>query len=145
MNIVTALDAIVTLQEGLTITSPVSLGIKRVYKYPPDASKGLTDTPAWLNSWSLTRTDQQYSTVLHHYYTVRMQLAVLDASENRAAAIASAFFVALVSAWTADTTLDSTVHRALLRGGDPTLVAMEWAGKRHIGLDLYLDLEMYAP
>ena len=141
MDIRSALDQIVVIQGGLSITSPVTASVKKAYKYVPKASVALPDNPAWTNDWSLTSLERFVSFRVQNY-TVHSQLFVQDADIDRAADIASAFLDKFITALDADISLSQTVTQHTLRGGNPTLVGLERAGQIYIGLDLFLDLEM---
>ena len=142
-DIRTALTNLVTLQEGLSITAPVSSSIKRAYKYTPPQSSSLPDTPCVLNTWSLTSQELDISLRIL-FYTIRMQLIVHDSDQDRAADIASSYMNAIITAQNADVTLDGAVNQSILRGSDPTLGVLSWAGVDYIGLDLLLDIELKA-
>lgn len=143
MNIGTVLDRIVTLQQGLSITAPIAASVKRVHKFPPNRAQALADCPAWVNTWTMTRTDAQAGHWFE-FYTVHCQLFVNDADLNRAADIATAFHVAFVIAMETDFRLSGTVLGVYPRGGDPTLALLEWAGQGYVGLDEFVDLEFPA-
>jgi hypothetical protein len=70
---------------------------------------------------------------------------VQDADLNRGAAIASAFLPAFLSAIGADFTLGGTCLFADVRGGDPTLGLLEWAGQGYPGLTLLVDVMIQNP
>ena len=142
-DIRTALTNLVTLQEGLSITAPVSSSIKRAYKYTPPQSSSLPDTPCVLNTWSLTSQELDISLRIL-FYTIRMQLIVHDSDQDRAADIASSYMNAIITAQNADVTLGGSVNQSILRGSDPTLGVLSWAGVDYIGLDLLLDVELKA-
>ena len=140
-DIRTVMGNVVTLQEGLSITAPISSSIKRAYKYMPPAASALPDTPCFFNSWTLQ--NQQLDISLRILsYTVHMQLAVLDADQDVAADIASSYMNALITAHNADVQLSGSCTLTALRGGDPTLAVLSWAGQDYIGLDLFLDIEI---
>lgn len=143
MDIRSALDRIVAIQQSLSITSPVALSIKRAYKYVPPQEAAL-DLPCWQNSWTMVSETRGFGS-REQLYTVNMQLLVADADQDRAADIATAFHVALVDALDNDRTLGGTVTRQDLRGGNPTLVVFERSGNVYLGLNLFLDLVMYEP
>jgi flagellar capping protein FliD len=138
-DIRTALTNLVTLQEGLSITAPVSSSIKRAYKYTPPMSSALPDTPCFLNTWSLTNQELDVSLRVLSY-TIRMQLIVHDSDQDQAADIASSYMNAIITAQNADVTLNGSVTQCELRGSDPTLGVLNWAGVDYIGLDLLLDV-----
>lgn len=143
MDIRTAMGGLVTLEAGLTISDPLNLAIRRAYPYFPDRRSVLPDTPCWTNGWTLTRIDDGFADNRRQFYTVNAQLFILDADMGRAAEIATAFHVALIDALDADDTLGGTVTNVDLRGGDPTLALLEWAGQGYVGLNLYFDLELF--
>jgi hypothetical protein len=140
-DIRTVMGNVVTLQESLSITAPISSSILRAYKYMPPMASALPDTPCFFNSWTLQ--NQQLDISLRILsYTVRMQLAVLDADQDVAADIASSYMNALITAHNADVQLSGSCTLTTLRGGDPTLAVLNWAGQDYIGLDLFLDIEI---
>ena len=141
MNIRAALDRLVVIQAGLSITDPTEVSIGTAYKYVPRQDTTLPDTPSWMNDWTLIR-EERHIDMRIQFYTVHMQLFVRDADQDQAADIASAFMEKTVEALDADVTLAGAVTRQSLRGGEPTLVSLERAGLSYIGLDLFLDLEM---
>lgn len=139
MNIGSAMDRLVTIQSGLAIAAPIVATIKKAYKYPPAMNVALPSTPAWTNTWTLTRY-QRMSGKRTHEYAVNMQLHIDDANHDRAADIATNFYDALITALDADVTLAHTVVMQTPRGGDPTLVMLDRAGRHYVGLNLFLDL-----
>ena len=141
MNIRTALDRLVVIQAGLSITDPIEASVGAAYKYVPRQDTTLPATPSWMNDWTLIR-EERHIDMRIQFYTVHMQLFVRDADQDQAADIASAFMEKAVEALDADVTLAGAVTRQSLRGGEPTLVSLERAGLSYIGLDLFLDLEM---
>ena len=140
-DIRTVMTNLVSLQEGLSITAPVSQSIKRAYKYMPPMSSALPDTPCFMNSWTLMEQELDVSLRILTY-SVHMQLAVEDSDQDQAADIASSFMNSLITAHNADVTLDGSCTQTFLRGGDPTLAVLQWAGVSYIGLDLLLDVEI---
>ena len=106
-------------------------------------SSALPDTPCFLNTWTLTSQELDISLRIL-FYTIRMQLIVHDSDQDRAADIASSYMNAIITAQNADVTLDGAVNQSILRGSDPTLGVLSWAGVDYIGLDLLLDVELKA-
>ena len=141
MNIRAALGRLVAIQGGLSITDPIAVSVGTAYKYVPRQSTTLPATPSWMNDWTLIR-EERHIDMRIQFYTVHMQLFVRDADQDQAADVASAFMEKTVEALDADVTLNGTVTRQSLRGGEPTLVSLERGGLSYIGLDLFLDLEM---
>jgi hypothetical protein len=140
-DIRTALTNLVTLQESLSITAPVSSSIKRAYRYTPNMASALPDTPCFLNTWTLTNQELAISLRIL-FYTIRMQLVVHDSDTDRAADICTAYMNSLITAQNADVTLGGAVNGTSLRGNDPTLGILSWAGQDFVGLDLTMDCEI---
>ena len=141
MDIRSALDRLIVIQAGLSITSPIDASIKKAYKYSPGSSVALPDVPAWTNEWSLNAVDR-FVAFRVQTYTVHMQLFVLNADLDVAADIASSFAKEMIDALDADVSLGQTITQQTLRGGNPTLASLTRANLNYIGLDLFLDLEM---
>jgi hypothetical protein len=140
-DIRTVMTNVVSLQESLSITAPVSSSIKRAYKYMPPAASALPDCPCWLNAWTL-QSQELHVSLRVLFYTIRMQLVIDDADQDHAADIASSYMNALITAQNSDVQLDGSCQQSILRGGDPTLAVLSWAGRDYIGLDLFLDVEL---
>jgi hypothetical protein len=138
-SIRTTLDRIVTIQSGLTITSPGAQSISRAYKYPPPAKTGL-DFPCFMNWPELTQYDR--GMLRQRIYQIRMQLFVKDLDSDVAGDIAVAFGDKLAIALDNDLTLSiagvpsCTLWRDL-RGG---VRLLSWNGLDYIGLDLFMDV-----
>ena len=148
MDIRSALDRVIEIQGGLSISDPLSLSVKNAYKYSPPASVSLRgNLPAWTNEWTLERIDRHIGLRVQ-FYTVHMQFFCYDADLDKAADIASAFHVELVTALDADVQLTGdgtvpTVTNSALRGGNPTLAVLDRRDNQpYMGLDLFLDVEM---
>lgn len=145
MDITTALAALITLQSGLAITSPISARVLKAYDFPPDRNVDLPDCPCFVNTWSFD--DVEYfinydaNDPPAQKYTVTMQLFVREASTQQGAKIATAFLSQLIRAW--DHTLSGTVSDAKLRGSKPTVGMLEWGGSFYPGLNLNAELELY--
>ncbi len=135
---------LVALESGLAISQPIAATVKRAYTYTPDRQSALPDTPCWINEWAMPKVEMLMgNSNADQYYTVKSQLLVLDADLSRAADIATAFHVALVTAWEANVFLTNSVSLASLRGADPTLALLEWAGLSYVGLNVIWDLSLY--
>ena len=67
---------------------------------------------------------------------------VLDSDQDQAADIASSYMNAFITAHNADIQLGGSATLTTLRGGDPTLAVLNWAGIDYVGLDLFLDAEI---
>lgn len=140
----TALDNLVALQETVSITSPVAMSITKAYKHPPGRQIA-AGAPFVVNTWAFPAQDFNIAQSVHRY-TINMQVFCEDADLERAGDIAAAFHEAILNAWRADPKLTQAgvagVIGAHLRGGDPTLVALEYNGKTYAGLDLFLDCQI---
>lgn len=147
MNIRAALDRIVAIEAGLMIAEPFLISVKRAFKYVPKASQSVTEYPVFYNVWTFVG-EKRASNLRTQLYTVNMQLlaAPIEPDQDIAADIASAFHDALVNAFDGDVTLNGTVTRQELRGGDPTLVRFQPGGSpSFMGLNLFLDIQMIEP
>jgi len=140
-DIRTAMTNLVTLQESLSITAPISSSVLRAYKFMPPMASALPDCPCWINAFSLTTQELDIGLRIL-FYTIRMQLAIDDSDQDRAADIAASYLNAFITAQNADIQLGGAVTQSTLRGGDPTLAVLTWAGVSYIGLDLLLDVEI---
>lgn len=137
--------ALQTLLGAITITSPVSTGIARVYKFTPPARVAVADVPCVL----LTYEQQPVMfrpALLQKPYSIHMQVFVKDATVDAdvGADIASEFLEKIIVALSGDQTIGGTVSVIRqFRGASPeTLTILEWAGKPFVGLDLYLDVTL---
>lgn len=138
-SIRTVLDRIVTIQSGLTITTPITEAIAVAHKYPPRPNDAL-DAPCFMNSWELTQYDR--GMLRQRIYQVRMQLFIKDAENDVAGDIATAFSEKLQIALDNDLTLSiagvptCSLWRDL-RGG---VRLLEWSAVSYVGLDMFMDV-----
>lgn len=89
-SIRTVLDSLVTLESGLTITSPLAASVSRVYRLPPTGTIAL-EPICFMNSADLIAYKVFNASTRERIYSVRMQLFVQDADWDRAGDIALAF------------------------------------------------------
>jgi len=153
VDIVSFLDALTELLLGLSVTDPAASSIKRVWTFPPPRGSAMPDKPCWLLSWTLNGVGaEQEGASFDEFidgaepsqsYTVRMQLFLDEEDLNVGAQIATAYLPKLIAAWQADVTLGHTCQYSRLRGSNPSLVLLEWAGLSSPGLDLFMDVEMF--
>lgn len=138
-----ALTRIAAIQAGLSITLPVAVSTKRAYRYPPSRDKALTDFPCWINMPRLVRVEPHIG-LLVRWYTVRMQVFVQEADLDRGAEIAQELVEAAIVEFTKPSNLDlnGNVTNTSIRGADPTIGMLEWAGHGYPGGDLLLDVEI---
>lgn len=144
MNISDALDALIVVQAGLSITEPVEMDVKHAWKWVPEQKAALR-LPDWVNSAQLNTVTRQMG---NHslFWTVHMQLFAVPSNvqDDLAQDICAHFLTAVIAAFdlAANRTLGGTVSRHALRGNDPTVGRLEHNGQSYMGLDLFLDLEM---
>lgn len=147
MDLSAVLDAVTAVQAALTITSPIDASIKAVHRYPPNRQSVLPDTPCWMNTWTLARVEENidFDGNRRFFYSVNAQLFIKDADLNRAADIATSFHQAWLDALVLSPALSTGADGLSWtpRGGDPTLVLLEWGSMPFIGLNEYLDVEFF--
>ena len=141
MDIRSALDKLIVIQAGLSITAPINLDVGKAYKYFPPAKEALPNDPCWMNEWTLASVERFIDLRVQNFI-VHSQLFVNDPDLDRAADIASAFMDAFLTKLDADITLGQSVTQHNLRGGNPTLGSLKRGNQTYMGLDLFLDLEM---
>jgi hypothetical protein len=137
--------AIGTLLDAITITSPVTSGIERVYKFTPPASQMLMDIPCVLLTYEQEPVLFKPGLMMKPY-SIHIQVMVMEATMEAdvGADMASEFLEKIILALSGDQTLGGTVSviRAF-RGGSPeTVTVLEWGNKPFVGLDLYLDVTL---
>lgn len=146
MNIRDVIAAVNVIQAAITISSPSSIAVAKVWPYFPPQSVAVSESPAFFNEWIFVREDRTTNGMRQQYYTDHMQLFVYDADSDRAADIATAFMAAIVDAFDAEETLNGTAFRTKLRGSGggnrPAIFPVKWDNFTFIGLDLYLDIEL---
>ena len=144
MTIRAALDKLVTLEKGLSITSPTALSVKDAYKYIPPQTHTLIELPVWMNAWRLNEMSWLPGNQRMSSYSVNMRLAATSATveQDRGADTATSFWEALIKALRNDVKLGGTIDQHKLRSEGPTLVVLEFAGKSYIGLDVWLDIDV---
>lgn len=140
MNIRTALARIKTVEEGLSITDPETLAIKRVYTYYPKQDE-LLEAPCFMHTFTLVD-ERRFNAQREHLYVVRTQLWVGNSDKDRAADIAAAFLAKWMDAFDDDVTLNGACTHQTVRGADPTLALLEYSNLASVGLDLFMDIVM---
>lgn len=151
MNIRDTHSYLVTLLQGLSITAPVSLTVKKAWKFTPPARVALGDLPCAISGYQLTAV-RFLPAFLEQDYTVHIQLFIAPATaeQDQSEDIASAFLDALITSLSGHQRLNGNVSviRALRgagvnnSGGAETLTLLEWASIGYVGLDLFLDLTL---
>lgn len=142
-SIRTVLDRVVTIESGLTITSPITATVARVYRLPPKGNVAL-EPICFMNSADLTR--YTVGMTRERLYSLRMQLFVQDADWDRAGDIALAFQDKLGAALDNDVTLaiagvpSCSLWRNLV--GGPRVLS--WNGVDCPGLDMRIEVVLGA-
>lgn len=144
-----AMSVTLTDLNGVTLNPPKVIAVKRAYRYWPDAAKAIDpkDTPCWINNWDAPETN--FLSVMNKgTFTVQMGLLCYDEDSDSAADIASAFYPAVVQAFSENIKLGDAVGISVLklRGANPTLADFgqpSTGGGSFIGLHLFLDIQMH--
>lgn len=141
MDIRTALARVKTVEEGLSITDPANISIRRVYTYFPHQSTQ-PEVPCFMHDFTLL-SHSIVAGLRRRVYLVRVQFWAGDADLDRSADIAAAFEQKWLDAFANDVILNGLVTGPIkLRGGTPTLVATDWAKGSAIGLELAMEIPM---
>lgn len=144
-NIMDVVTAMGTKQAALAITAPLAMQVKKVFLVPPKRSQALNDFPCVINTWKLDNIEWGLDVAggpRHEFYSITVQVFVADADLDQGALIASAFLAKYITSIEDDYTLGGLVQQLDIRGGDPTLGLLEWAGQAYVGLNLYIDAEI---
>lgn len=134
----------------LSVSSPYEASILKVWPYVPPASQVITDTPCFVNSWSLREVDFG-SAVRLERYAVHARLVCYDDDAPVAAAIAASFQLPLLNRFASNLTLSGLPQFMLntLRFESEQPVVFqdlsEAAGKTLLGLDFFIDITRRAP
>jgi hypothetical protein len=133
--------AIKTILEALSITSPITQTIARVYIDPPAT---LQDAPAFLMTSEITEhADGPWGCKI--VYLVHLQLLLRDEDQAQAGAIVKAYRAALVTAFHSHLALSGTVEIATSPLGGK-LAGLLFAGIQYVGAEFTLTvMVMSAP
>lgn len=141
-TIADCLSRIKTVEAGLSITSPETLAIKRVYETTPKQNAVL-EAPSFIHGWDLISVRHVAGTRQRHYL-VHSQLWTGTADKDRAAQIAAAFEQKWLDAFSNDLTLaGACTGPIVIRGDSPTLARLEYAGMETTGLSLLMEIPIY--
>ena len=135
MDIRTCLDRIVVVESALTATiAPTTKTVVKAYKYFPNQAYkiSLSDTPCFFNGFTL-QLEKRANSLRSQLYEVHSQMIVDDVDKDVAADWAAAFWAKIVDAFDSELNLKGACTTQVLRGGQPTLADLEWAGEHHIG------------
>lgn len=145
MDISSVITVVATMQGEITISSPVSSTVVKVWPDYPPQSVSVSDSPTVMNEWIFDREDRTTNGLREQYYTDHMQLFVYNSDSDVAAAMARAFMAALVDKFDTSETLEGTCSWTKLRGkggNSPLIFPVTWAGFTFVGLDLFLDIRL---
>lgn len=147
MALRTIVNAIKTLEESLSIASPIAVSIAaknmRVYLISPKRGDKLTAKVTFMN-WPDTAGEQRMGHDREDAFTVQIDCLVDDGNLETASDIALAMFDA---AWAAfdeqresSKRLGQSVDYLTLRSERPMIELIEWGGLSYPGFHLFLDL-----
>ena len=142
MNFDLFIDRLNSLQRSISISSPVSMVVKRTYWGAPAGA--ISDLPAIINTLSEPERSLGMGARRESMYRVAVQILVARATpeDERSSRIATAFWFAAKAVFDADRTIGSTVTHAILQGANPTVpVLLQHGGQAYIGVDALLDID----
>lgn len=129
----------------LSVTSPVARSIKKVWPYFPPADKVITDTPCFVNTYSVR--DVLYESALRRVrYAVHARLVVYDANTDQAAKIAASFQQPIIDRFGSNITLSGLsgwfVNTLRFENEQPVVFddLTTADGKTFLGLDFFIDI-----
>lgn len=139
----TILAAMTTIQAGLAVTTaggaPADASIVKAHPFPLDWNELPNwSVPAFFNTYDLVRLEYGVS-YLERLWTITTQCVVADARREVAAEMATHFLEEWLQALVADTTLTATVNLNTVRGGSPTLGAVNLNGVEFVAVTLLVD------
>ena len=144
MSLRAALDRIVALQLGLSITDPVVVKVKRAYKLIPSQAEQLNDLPAFINNVTYLRS-RAMNAQRTVYYRVDMDCAVapFTVEDDRNADIVVALWEQFFDDLSKDIRLGGTVTLALFEENSSELPSqLSWGGLNYLGFRASLMLQL---
>ena len=142
MNFDTFLDKLILLEKTISITSPITSTVKRVYFGAPPGA--ITDLPCVINALAEPERTLGMANRREEKYRINVQLLVARATseDERSSRIAASFWVSAKTAFDANVTIGGTVMFSTLRGANPTVpVILQHGGQAYIGFDAVLDVQ----
>lgn len=141
-DLLDALNQIYRIEAGLSITSPIVTGIKKVWPFMERLV--VNDTPCFLNAISPSEIRFD-SALLRTSYVLHPRLLVYNADRDQAAAIANAFIEPVIDAFCNNIKLGLskwTVLGIRFNEEQPRVFTPESdsAGRTFLGLDFFVDL-----
>ncbi len=130
---------------ALSVTSPIATSVKKVWPYFPPASAVITNTPCFINTYSVR--EVRYESALRRVrYGVHARLVVYDANSDQAAKIAASFQQPIIDRFGDNITLSGLsgwfVNELRFENEQPVVFddLSAAAGKTLIGLDFFIDI-----
>jgi len=140
VNFTTFQTNLATLQNGIAITAPIALQVKRSYwGAPPQA---ITDLPCIINDMTESERDLGFGTRDQHLrVNVQCLVAKATVEDARSSLLATAFWFAAKNRFDSDLTIGGSVSLTRLLGAEPTVpVILMHAGQAYFGFNAYLDI-----
>jgi hypothetical protein len=143
-TIAAALERIYAIEAGLTISSPQTMSVKRVYDFFPSSSQVISDLPCFTNQLTVLpvdRTHMMRRREREYEVAIQFYAGISQPDDERNGQVALQFLNAAIEAFDADVSLAGQVTLSLLRGGTPTApIILEQAGKAYIGFEAVLEI-----
>ena len=142
MNFDTFLDKLILLEKTISITSPITSTVKRVYFGAPPGA--ITDLPCVINALAEPERTLGMANRREEKYRINVQLLVARATseDERSSRIAASFWFSAKTAFDANVTIGGTVMFSTLRGANPTVpVILQHGGQAYIGFDGFLEVQ----
>jgi len=132
-----ARGALATALAAVSITSPISQTVKRVYESPPGT---VQDVPCFIIYPPEVRIDRSYGQ-RDKTYTVRCRLLVSDQDLDQAAALVDAFRESAIDKMDDNTELGGNAETAFL---DRVTEAQAYSyGRMYTGLDCFVTIRLH--
>ena len=142
MNFDAFLDKLILLEKTISIASPITSTVNRVYFGAP--AKAITDLPCIINALAEPDRTLGMASRREEKYRINVQLlaAKATAEDERSSRIAAAFWFSAKNVFDADPSICGTVMFSTLRGANPTVpVILTHAGASYIGFDAFLEVQ----
>ena len=142
MNFDAFLDKLILLEKTISIASPITSTVKRVYFGAP--ANAITDLPCIINALAEPDRTLGMGSRCEEKYRINVQLLVARATpeDERSSRIATAFWFSAKDVFDADKTIGDTVMFSTLRGANPTVpVILQHGGMAYIGFDGFLEVQ----
>jgi len=147
MALAPIMAAIKTVEEALSIASPVAVSVAaknmHVYKIAPSRGQQLSTMVTFMN-WPDVAREERLGMQREDGFTVQVDCLVDVAHADTAADIALALFDEAWAAFDeqreASKRLSQTVSYLTLRAERPMVELIEWGGRGYVGFHIFLDI-----